>query len=159
MSLFNPYILAGIAFAILSSFGGGYYKGKRDENTRQQIEIASLNTEARQKEQALVAAVQTQAAQLVKANNDAKAQIAKRNSDIDSGSYRLRVPVKTPVCPVYTAGDTPAPSGTDTGTAELQPEVAKDILAVGDDADTTVRKLNTCIAAYNQIRETLRSPK
>lgn len=156
MSVFNPYVLLGIVFAVLSSFGGGYYKGKRDEISRQQIEIAALNAEARQKEQALVSAVQAQAVQLVKANNDAKAQIAKRNSDIDSGSYRLRVPVKTPVCSVHTAGDAPAPSGTDIGTAELQPEVAKDILAVGDDADTTVRKLNTCITLYNKTREALK---
>ena len=57
MSLFNPYVLLGIVLAVLSSFGGGYYKGKHDENTRQQLEIARLNEEARQKEQALASAV------------------------------------------------------------------------------------------------------
>jgi len=159
MTIFNPYILLGIVFAILGSFGGGYYKGGHDEANRQQLEVAKLNAEARQKEQALVAAVNTQATQLAKANNEAKALIQKRNADIATGAMQLRIPVKTPVCPVHPAGDASTSSGADLGTAELQPEAAQAIVAITDDADATVRKLNTCINLYNQVRETLRSPK
>jgi len=160
MSLFNPFVLLGIVFAILSAFGGGYYKGGHDEANRQQLEVAKLNAEARQKEQALVAAVNTQAVQLAKANNEAKALIQKRNADIATGAMQLRIPVKTPVsCPVQPAGDAPATSGANLGTAELQPEAAQSLVAITDDADATVRKLNTCINLYNQVRETLRSSK
>jgi hypothetical protein len=70
MSIFNPYILLGIVLAIVSAFGGGYYKGGQDEVERQQLEIAKLNGEARQKEQALTAAVNAQATQLMKANQN-----------------------------------------------------------------------------------------
>ena len=149
----NPYLLLGAVLAILASFGSGYYKGKHDENARQQIEIAALNAQARVKEQALAAAVNVQAAQLVKANNNAKVQIQKRNADIDSGALRLRVPVS---CPVQAAGNAPAAAGTDSGSAELQPETARAVLAVGDDADQTARKLATCVTLYNQVRETLK---
>ena len=149
----NPYLLLGAVLAILASFGSGYYKGKHDENTRQQIEIAALNAQARVKEQALAAAVNVQVAQLVKANNNAKVQIQKRNADIDSGALRLRVPVS---CPVQAAGNAPAAAGTDSGSAELQPETARAVLAVGDDADQTARKLATCVTLYNQVRETLK---
>ena len=149
----NPYLLLGAVLAILASFGSGYYKGKHDENTRQQIEIAALNAQARVKEQALAAAVNVQAAQLVKANNNAKVQIQKRSADIDSGALRLRVPVS---CPVQAAGNAPAAAGTDSGSAELQPETARAVLAVGDDADQTARKLATCVTLYNQVRETLK---
>ena len=152
----NPYVALAFVLALFGSFGAGYYKGGEDENEKQQIEIARLNTESKQKEQALVNAVHAQATQLVKANNDAKVQITKRNAYIDSGAYRLRVSVKPTVCPVYPAADSPTPAGADTGTAELQPETAKDILAIGDDADATVRKLNTCIQAYNQVREMMK---
>ena len=148
----NPYIILGVIFAILGAFGTGYYKGGEAEIEKQQIEIARLNSEARQKEQALVAAVNNQATQLVKANNDAKVQITKRNADIATGALKLRIPVS---CPISAASDAPASSGANLGTAELQPETAKDILAVGDDADATVRKLNTCIQAYNEVRESL----
>ena len=152
----NPYVALAFVLALFGSFTAGFYKGGEAENEKQQIEIAKLNAEAKQKEQALVDAVHSQATQLVKANNDAKIQITKRNADIDSGAYRLRIPVKPTVCPVHTATDTVLASGTDTGTAELQPETAKDILAIGDDADATVRKLNTCIQAYNQVREMMK---
>ena len=81
---------------MFGSFGAGYYKGGEAENEKQQIEIARLNTESKQKEQALVNAVHAQATQLVKANNDAKIQITKRNADIDSGAYRLRVVINSP---------------------------------------------------------------
>ena len=84
MSLFNPWVLLGILMAVLSAFGGGYLKGSNDEVTRQQLEIAALNAEARQKEQILVSAIQTPATKLQKANQDAKLVQQKRNADIDS---------------------------------------------------------------------------
>tara|TARA_R110000868_G_scaffold162091_1_gene393085 strand:- start:219 stop:695 length:477 start_codon:yes stop_codon:yes gene_type:complete len=155
-SLFNPYVLLAFVLSVLGAFGGGYYKGGQDEETRQQLEIAGLNAQARQKEQALVSAVNAQAIQLTKANQNAKFLQQKRNADIDNGLIKLRLPVS---CPVQATGDAPAASGANFGTVELQPETAKDILAVGDDADSTVRKLNTCISLYNQVRETLRSSK
>ena len=159
MSLFNPWVLLGVVMAILSSFSGGYYKGKHDENTRQQIEIAALNADARQKEQALTSAVNAQATQLTKANQNAKLLQQKRNADIAAGVMQLRIPVKTPVCPVSASADAPTSSGVDFGTAELQPEAAQALVAITDDADATVRKLNTCINLYNQVREALRSSK
>ena len=154
MSLFNPWVLLGILMAVVGSFGGGYLKGSNDEVTRQQLEIAKLNAEARQKEQILVSAIQTQATKLQKANQDAKLVQQKRDSDINSGALRLRIPVKTPSCPTLpTASDAPVAERSDPPTAELQPEVARDILAITDEADLTARKLNACIATYNQVRE------
>lgn len=149
--MFNPYVLLGIVLTVLSAFASGYYKGESDESARQQIEIAALNAEARQKEQALAAAVNTQAVQLVKANNEAKILNQKRNADLAAGVMRLRVPVS---CPVQASGDAPAASGANIGTAELQPETAQALVAITDDADAAVRKLNTCINLYNQVRNT-----
>jgi len=157
--LFNPYVLITLSLAFFGALGGSYYKGRHDEVNRQQLEVAALNAESRQKEQALVAAVNTQAVQLVKANNEAKTLIQKRNADIAAGVMQLRIPVKAPVCAVSAAGDTPTSSGANLGTAELQPEAAQAIVAITDDADATVRKLNACIALYNQVRESLRSSK
>jgi hypothetical protein len=155
MSLFNPWVLLGIVLAVLGAGTSGYLKGGADEFDRQQLEIVRLNEEARVKEQALVTAVQTQANQLVKAEQHAKTISQKRNADIDSGTLRLRIPVKA-TCPTIQATSDAAPaSGSDSGGAEIQPETAKAILAIGDEADTTVRKLNACIAVYNQVREML----
>lgn len=158
MSILNPYILLGIVLSVLSAFGGGYWKGSKDEVTRQQLEIAKLNAEARQKEQALVTAVTTQATKLQKANQDAKLIAKERDAAIASGNLKLRIPVKTPVCPIQTAGDTPAPAGNSVQTgAELDAKTAQSLVAITDDGDKAIRQLNACIDAYNNIYQTLRS--
>jgi len=155
MSVFNPYVLLGIVLFIMSAFGGGYYKGGQDEVTRQQLEIAKLNAEARQKEQALTAAVNAQATQLMKANQNAKLLQQKRNADIDSGALKLRVQTS---CPIQTAGDTTLASGDSVqATAELDREVAKSLVAITDQGDANTRQLNACIDAYNSAYQTLRS--
>ena len=158
MSILNPYVLLGIVLSILSAFGGGYWKGSKDEVTRQQLEIAKLNAEARQKEQALVAAVTTQATKLQKANQDAKLIAKERDAAIASGNLKLRIPVKAPVCPVQAAGDAPAPAGNSVQTgAELDAKTAQALVAITDDGDKAIRQLNACIDAYNNIYQTLRS--
>jgi len=153
MSLFNPWVLLGILIAVVGSFSGGYIKGGDDEFNRQQIEIAALNAEARQKEQALITAVQTQSIKLQKANQDAKLAQQKRDLDIDSGALRLRLPVKAPVCSIQATSDTPTPTGDSVqATAELDPETAKDLIAITEDGDTAIRKLNACIDSYETLR-------
>ena len=158
MSVFNPYVLLGIAFAVLSAFGGGYYKGGQNEITKQQLEIAKLNADARQKEQALTAAVNAQATQLMKANQNAKLLQQKHNADIDSGALKLRIPVKTSECSLHASSDTPATSGDNSGTssAELDGETAKALIAITDEGDAAIRKLNTCLSLYNEALETLK---
>jgi hypothetical protein len=156
MSLFNPWVLLGILMAVVGSFGGGYLKGSNDEVTRQQLEIAALNAEARVKEQALITTIQTQSNKLQKANQDAKLAQQKRNLDIDSGALKLRIPVKAPVCPVHTATDTPVASGDSVqATAEFDGETAKSLVAITDDGDKAIRQLNACIDAYNNVYQTL----
>jgi flagellar capping protein FliD len=156
MSLFNPYVLLGIVLAVLSSFGGGYYKGKHDENTRQQLEIARLNEEARQKEQALASAVNTTANSLRVSNEKAKSISKERDAAIASGALKLRIPVQAPVCPVSTTADAPAPIGNSVqATAELDRETAKNLVAITDDGDKAIRQLNACIDAYNTAFQTI----
>ena len=159
MSIFNPYILLGVILAIASAFGGGYYKGEHDEVTRQQLEIAKLNAESRQKEQALVSAVNAQASQLMKANQNAKLLQKKRDADIESGALKLRVAVKASECTIPTSANSTSSSGDNVGTAsaELDPTTAKSLVAITDEGDAAIRKLATCVSLYNQARETLRS--
>lgn len=157
MSLFNPWVLLGILMAVIGAGTTGYIKGGSDESKRQQLEIARLNEQARVKEQALVSAVQTQANELVKANNNAKTVTQKRNSDIDSGALRLRIPVKATACPIQTTADpTPAPRDSIQTGAELERETAKALVAITDDGDKAIRQLNACIDAYTSIYQTMK---
>lgn len=158
MSLFNPYVLLGIVLSILSAFGGGYFKGKHDEVVKQQLEIAALNAQARAKEQALISAVSTQASKLQKANYDAKIASKERDNAIASGNLKLRIPVKTPLCPIQTTGDPAPPAGDSVQAgAELDATTAQSLVAITDKGDENTRQLNACIDAYNTIYQTLRS--
>ena len=157
MSLFNPAVWIGLLLSLAASFGFGYYKGGIDEYLKQQAEITRLNDEARQKEQALVTAVQTQATQLVKAEQNAKVLSQKRNTDIDSGALKLRIPIKAPICPIQTADHAPiAPRDSVQANAELDRETAKTLIAITDDGDKAIRQLNSCIDAYNAVYQTLK---
>jgi hypothetical protein len=157
MSLFNPWIILGILIAIGTSFGGGYSKGKHDETTRQQLEIARLNEEARQKEQALSAAVNTTANSLRISNEKAKSISKERDAAIASGALKLRLSVKSPVCPVQTTGDTTSSAGDSVQAgAELDTTTAQSLVAITDQGDANTRQLNACIDAYNAVYQTLK---
>ena len=156
MSLFNPWVLLGILMAILSSFGGGYFKGKNDEHTRQQVEIAALNAKARETEQAMAQVAQTYGQTLRKANNVAKAKEDKLRADIATGERRLFIPVKATECAVSTASDTATASGDHSGTAsaELDRQTADDLIRITSEGDSAIRKLNACIQTYETMRTT-----
>ena len=157
MSIFNPWVILGFIFAIGASATGGYHKGVHSEQDRQKLVIAKLNEEARVKEQALANAVNTTATQLVKVNNEAKIQIAKRDAAITAGTIKLRIPTKT-VCPVSTPDNpTPASGNSVQAGTELDPTTARSLVAITDQGDSNTRQLNACIDAYNAAYQTLRS--
>jgi hypothetical protein len=143
-------LLSGL-IALLLTFGGGYFYGKYVEREIQQAEVNRLNAEARAKEQALAAAVTTTAEALRKTNEKAKTATKQRDAAIDSGALKLRL--KT-TCPVPASADTaPAPgSGGGETSAELDRETSKALIAITEEADRAIEKLNACITLYNNAR-------
>jgi hypothetical protein len=143
-------LLSGL-IALLLTFGGGYWYGKSVEKDAQQVEVDRLNTEARAKEAALTTAVTTTADALRKTNEKAKLAAKERDSAIDSGALRLRV--KT-TCPVPTAADPSVAAGDSGGapSAELDRETAKALIALTEEGDRAIEKLNACITLYNNAR-------
>ena len=161
MSIFNPWVILGFVLSVTMSFGGGYFKGKHDENVSQQLEIARLNAIARTKEAALTTAV-TSTATALRTSNDKARQISKeRDLAIASGALRLRLPVvKASNCPIPTSDDPPAtPRDSVQATAELDGETAKSLVAITDQGDANTRQLNACIDAYNAAYQTLKGMK
>lgn len=157
MSLLNPWVLLGIVMAVLSAFGGGYYKGKDSEYQRQQIEIAALNAKARETEQAMAKVAQTYGETLRKANNVAKSKENQLRAALNDGSLKLRLPVKAPTCPSLSVPETATvASGSDSGTAsaELDRQAADALIAIAAEGDAAIRKLNTCLEAYETMRNT-----
>jgi hypothetical protein len=143
-------LLSGL-IALLLTFGGGYFYGKYVEREAQQAEVDKLNTEARAKEAALTVAVTTTADALRKTNEKAKLATKERDAAIDSGALRLRVKA---TCPVPAATD-PSVAAGDSGrapSAELDREIAKALVAITDEGNRAIEKLNACITMYNNAR-------
>lgn len=143
-------LLSGL-ITLLLTFGGGYWYGKHVEAKAQQAEIDRLNTQARAKEQALASAVTATADALRKTNEKAKLATKQRDAAIDSGALRLRL--KT-TCAVPAAADTTVAAGSGGGTAsaELDRETAKALVAITDEGNRAIEKLNACITLYNNAR-------
>lgn len=152
-------LLSGLV-ALLLTFGGGYWYGKRVEVKAQQAEIDRLNAQALQREQILTTAVNTTADALRKTNEKAKTAAKERDAAITAGTYKLRVPVKT-TCPVPASSDTAVASGSNGGEArtELDPAFGKALFAIAEEGDRAITKLNACIALYNQARESQKEIK
>ena len=152
-------LLSGL-IALLLTFGGGYWYGKRVEAKAQQEEVDRLNTVARAKEQALVAAVNTTADTLRKTNEQAKLAAKERSAAIDSGTFKLRVPVKT-TCALPASTDTATPTGGGGGEArtELDPAFGKALFAITEEGDRAIEKLNACITLYNKAVESQKEIK
>jgi len=154
MSLFNPWVILSIFVAVMSSFGAGYFTGEQNEYERQQLEIAALNAKARETEQTMAKVAQTYAETLRKANHVAKIKETRLRDDIATGALSLRVAVKAPQCALQAATDTAPASGGDAGTtsAELDRSIGEALIAITAEGDAAIRKLNTCIQTYDQIR-------
>jgi hypothetical protein len=150
-------LLSGL-IALLLTFGGGYFYGKYVEREAQQVEVDRLNTEARAKEQALATAVTTTADALRKTNEKAKLATQQRDAAIDSGALKLRLKA---TCPVPAATDTPSPSGDNRGeaSAELDREIAKALVAITDEGNRAIEKLNACMDLYNKALESQKGMK
>ena len=157
MTIFSPWVILGFVLAMGTAFSGGYYKGKDSEYQRQQLEIAALNAKARETEQAMAQVAQTYGEQLRKANNVAKSKENQLRAALNDGSRKLRIPVKAPTCPSLSVPETATvASGSDGGTAsaELDRQAADALIAIAAEGDAAIRKLNTCLEAYETMRNT-----
>jgi len=150
-------LLGGLLVLVLV-FGGGYCTGKHYEQEAQQAEVDRLNTEARAKEKALADAVTTTANALRVSNEKAKMATKQRDAAIDSGALKLRVKAS---CPIQAAADPPTPTGGGGGeaSAELDRETAKALVAITDEGNRAIEKLNACIDLYNQALESQKGIK
>ena len=144
LSLSNPWVLVGILSLAISS----YFYGHHQAYVEQEAEVARLNLLERDKEQQMQQMANAKSRELERANNDAKEKITKLQSDIDDHKLRLYVATR----PVQTSEHSPYPSRNTEARAELDPEVAKSLIAITADGDTAIRKLNACIDIYNQVR-------
>jgi len=143
------YIFAFFLVILGGVYGVGHHNGYAQSQAEVTAQVAKANAEARDTEQKLNAQVADLTTQLVKVQNDAQKQIAKRDADIANGKLQLYVRTKGTICAPTNA---PATSGNQTDVAVIDPGVASAIVAITDKGDEGIRRLNACVAIYEQVR-------
>jgi len=142
LSLLNPWVIVGILGLVLSS----YFYGHHQAYVEQEAEVARLNALERDKEKQMQDLVASHATELRKANQNAKAEVTKLQSDLSTG--QLRFTART----LSTCQNTSTTSGDTESRAELDPEVSQALVAITADGDNAIRQLNACIDIYEQMR-------
>ena len=149
LSLLDPKIWLAFLLAVGLSFAVGHHKGYAQSEAEQAIAIAEANAQARQVEQVMTTKLNETATKLKKENDVAKSQITTLRNDVASGAVRLSIATQASVS---TTSDTAPTCGNKQARAELDPAAANTLISIAADGDEAIRKLNSCIDSYNQVR-------
>ncbi len=151
-------IIIGIILSIVT-FIAGYFKGEYDKGVDVALQVTKANEASAEKEKQLTQVAVTYATVLREKENNANKKIQALRNDVASGNRRLFIPVSTqaPNCSVQATTDAPITSGSDTREtrAELDRKTSDDLIAITAEGDSAIRKLNTCINQYNEIKDKL----
>ena len=139
-------------FLLVGAYFYGHHNGYAEKEQEVAVQVAKANEETAKKDQESQSKINTLSTQLVKAKQNAATKSKKLDADIASGALRLRLP--TTSGGELSAGSGPA-SGSDKGYTELDPRTAGNLVALTHRGDDAIRRLNTCIDSYNNIKEVI----
>jgi hypothetical protein len=168
-----PWALLAAALAGFGLYRYGYHNGWYDRDADMQAAIAQKNEEARQTEQKLAEVVQAKETELRRAND----VIDKKQTDLTAAIRAGRVRLPAPSCvqataypaapprdrhearsePDQAADADPGPS--DPGPSEPERQTLELIAQIAADGDRAINQLNSCIAAYEEMRTTINAQR
>jgi len=149
MRLPNPWMILGAITAASLVYFYAHHVGYVKRDQEMQLEIARLNGEAREKEQKLSQDLNNTSSQLKEAND----VVTKKQTDLDAAIRSGRMRLNTSCVPAST-GSTTA-SGDNSKASESERETLLLIAQLAAEGDRAINELNACIAAYNQVRDTI----
>jgi hypothetical protein len=148
--MINPWLIIGGICIVLGTYKYGTHTGYKERDAEMQAEIARLNEESRAKEQKLAQDLNNTSSQLREAND----VVTKKQTDLDAAIRAGRVRLNSSSC-VQAATSAASASGNQTETSESERETLRLIAQLAAEGDRAINELNACIAAYNQVRDTI----
>lgn len=153
MFALDPRMWALIAIVVLLSFGGGYTKGRSDGsdiNENKWLRKSAVSAKVlKDKEDQHEKAVGDIAAKLEEEKENAFNISKQRDIAIRSGVIRLSIPIAPPT-PAESASAAPADKET---RALIDPTTSAALVGITDSGDAAIRNLNSCIDAYEAVRQ------
>jgi hypothetical protein len=147
--MINPWLIIGVICVVLGTYKYGTHTGYKERNQEMQVEIAKLNEESRAKEQKLAEDLNQTSSQLKEAND----VVTKKQTDLDIAIRAGRVRLNSSCVQAATSSTTA--SGNIQEASESERETLRLIAQLAAEGDRAINELNACIAAYNQVRETI----
>lgn len=142
-----------IAIAVLCAFGG-YMYGRSDgvevTEAKWKSETAKAEKLMHDKDTAAVNAIHEISSKLDEEQENAFKVAQQRDAAVRRGAVKLYIPIVGAPAPV----DTATSGEHKEARAQLDPEAAIRIFRITDEGDEAIRQLNSCIDAYERVRNT-----
>jgi mannitol/fructose-specific phosphotransferase system IIA component len=142
-----PWIIIGVMVSLFGTYRGGYHFGWSDRDAEMQIAIAKKNEEARELEKSMTSKLSDQESKLRKAQDE----IVKKQSAMHELARTGRLRLPTASCP-QTSANPATPAGNSPDASELERQTITALIDIAAEGDKAITKLNSCIAAYNEVR-------
>tara|TARA_R110000868_G_scaffold173704_2_gene410005 strand:- start:594 stop:1061 length:468 start_codon:yes stop_codon:yes gene_type:complete len=144
-----PWLIVGIMVSLFGTYRGGYHFGWADRDADMQIEIAKKNEEARVLEKNLTSKLSDQETLLRKAQNE----VVKKQSAMHELARTGRLRLPTASCPQASSNPATPVGNIDTSQSELERQTIEALIDIAAEGDKAIVKLNSCVAAYNEVRK------
>ena len=144
-----PWLIVGIMVSLFGTYRGGYHFGWADRDADMQIEIAKKNEEARVLEKNLTSKLSDQETLLRKAQDE----VVKKQSAMHELARTGRLRLPTASCPQASSNPATPVGNIDTSQSELERQTIEALIDIATEGDKAIVKLNSCVAAYNEVRK------
>ncbi len=147
-----PWLILGVSVALFGTYRSGYHFGWSDRDNDMKLAIAKKNDEARLLEKDMASKLLDQETQLRKAQDE----IVKKQSAMHELARTGRLRIPTPSCPQASPSAPIAPRNIE----PIQPDQSESertlisaLIDIASDGDKAIVKLNSCVEAYDKMRE------
>ena len=146
-----PWLIVGVLVSLFGTYRVGHHYGWLERDNDMKIAIAKKNEEARELEKNMTSKLSDQETKLRKAQDE----IAKKKSAMHELARTGKLRLPTTSCPQ--ASPNPAtPTGDSSpeqpDASELERQTIATLIDIAAEGDKAITKLNSCVAAYNEVR-------
>lgn len=146
-----PWIIISAIVSLFTTYQVGHHYGWLERDQEMQVEIAKKNNEARELEKNMTSKLADKEAALRKAQNEiSKKQSAMREL---ANTGRLRLPTSS--CVQASTGSSPANGNSRDEPSELERQTINTLIDLVAEGDKAIAKHAACVAAYNEVRESI----
>lgn len=150
-----PWIIIGAIVSLFTTYQVGHHYGWLERDQDMQVEIAKKNDEARELEKNMASKLADKETALRKAQNE----ISKKKSAMRelANTGRLRLPTSS--CVQTSTSTTPAAGDSRDEPSELERQTINALIDIVAEGDKAIVKHQACVAAYNEVRESINNGK